>query len=78
MNLLWCGVQVDDSLTGALAVLAGPGGDRAQALLGAADDDPTICHLVLGGFSVVTEVTMQPKRFGIHPEEGEVRGKKEK
>ena len=33
MHLLWCGVQVDDSLAGPLAVLAGPGGDRAQALL---------------------------------------------
>ena len=71
MHLLWCGVQVDDSLAGPLAVLAGPGGDGAQALLRAADDDATICHLVLGGFPVVAEVAMQPKRFGVHPEEGD-------
>ena len=61
-DLLWSSLQVDEPFAGPLAVPAVPGGDKFQALLRAAEDCPTISHLVLGGFLVEADVAMQPAR----------------
>ena len=63
-DLSWSIVQVYVALAGTLAIFAVPGGDKFQALLRAAEDCPTVSHLILGGFLVEANVAMQP----VHPD----------
>ena len=48
------------ALAGTLAISAVPGGDKFQALLRAAEDCPTVSHLVVGGYLVEADVAVQP------------------
>ena len=55
-----------------MTLLAVPGGDQSQALLGVAEDRPAVGHLVLPACRSAAEVAVQPEWSltgdGAHPE----------